>query len=60
VKSIILCASSAPVDPSLTARAVVCAPPAIDFAINPPDICSRSCKFVLVFVPHVPAFSPVA
>jgi len=60
VNSIILCASSAPVPPSVTAKAVVCAPPAIDFCINPPAICSISSRLVLVFVPHVPAFSPVA
>jgi hypothetical protein len=56
VKSIILCARVAPVDPSETDNAVVCAPPAIDCAVNPPTICSIICKFVLVFVPHVPAF----
>ena len=28
--------------------------------VNPPANCSINCKLVLVFVPHVPAFSPVA
>ena len=41
-------------------NAVVCAPPAIDCAVYPPEICSIIFKLVLVFVPHVPAFSPVA
>ena len=32
----------------------------IDFAEYPPVSCSIRFKFALVFVPHVPAFSPVA
>ena len=43
VNSITLWANSAPVDPSETAKAVVCAPPAIDFAMYPPVICSTIC-----------------
>ena len=50
MNSIILCARVAPVDPSDTDKVVVCAPPAIDCWVNPPDICSKICKFVLVFV----------
>jgi len=59
VNSITLCARVAPVDPSETDKAMSAS---LEKAccVNPPANCSTNCKFVLVFVPHVPAFSPVA
>ena len=58
VNSIILWDKVAPVDPSET-DSVVSPESETAWVVKPPEICSMICKLVLVFVPHVPAFSPV-
>ena len=60
VNSITLCCAVPVKAPSSTSKAVVPAPPAIDTVAKPPVNCSIRFKLLLVFVPHVPAFSPVA
>ena len=59
VNSKILWARAAPVAPPDTDKVTSASLPKLT-AVYPPEICSTISKFVLVFVPHVPAFSPVA
>ena len=58
VKSIILWPATSPVPESEIVKATL--PPLVNACVvKPPAICSISCKFVFVFVPQVPAFSPL-
>ena len=56
VNSKTLWARAAPVDPSDTDKVTSASLPKFT-VVYPPEICSKICKLVLVFVPHVPAFS---